>query len=350
MHFLRSQLRSLAVPSTSYAGRTIIVTGANGGLGLEAARHFVRLGAARVILACRSTERGEAAKADIESSTTSAAVIEVWPLDLCSFDSVRAFCRRADKELDRLDVLLANAALLSLDSTNMSEGYETQVTANVISNFLMVLMLLPLMERTAVRWNVETNVTVVASVAHFFVSPHDHRPSLVCHLLTVPPSRQTRFVQKDQPHIFESFRPGSAMEERYSTTKLLDILIVQELAERLDAGSAGASPVIVNTANPGLCKSSLFRDVFFIGRVLVAALVFLLGRTGEEGSRALMVAAAGGRETRGKYVDSGMVDSPSPFVLSEEGKGVQKRVWGELMAILEGIEPGVTLNVNQGPA
>ena len=173
MHFLRSQLRSLAVPSTSYAGRTIIVTGANGGLGLEAARHFVRLGAARVILACRSTERGEAAKADIESSTTSAAVIEVWPLDLCSFDSVRAFCRRADKDLDRLDVLLANAALLGLDSTNMSEGYETQVTANVISNFLMVLMLLPLMERTAVRWNVETNVTVVASEAHFYVSPHD---------------------------------------------------------------------------------------------------------------------------------------------------------------------------------
>ncbi|KAK3906534.1 hypothetical protein C8A05DRAFT_29575 [Staphylotrichum tortipilum] len=328
LHFLRSQLRSLAVPSTSYAGRTVIVTGANGGLGLEAARHFVRLGAARVILACRSTERGEAAKADIETSNPSPAVIEVWPLDLCSFDSVRAFCCRADQELDRLDVLLANAAMLSLDSTKMAEGYEMQVTANVISNFLMVLMLLPLMKRTAARWNVETNVTVVASEAHFF----------------------TRFVQKDQPQIFESFRPGSAMEERYGTTKLLDILIAEELAERLDAGSAGASPVIVNTANPGLCKSSLFRDVFFIGRILVASMVFLLGRTSEEGSRALMAAATGGRETQGKYVDSGKVDSPSQLVQSKEGREVRQRVWGELMTILEGIEPGVTLNVNQGPA
>ncbi len=140
------------------------------------------------------------------------------------------------------------------------------------------------------------------------------------------------------------------MEERYSTSKLLDILVVRELAGRLDAASAGASPVIVNTANPGLCKSSLFRDVFFVGRILVASLVFLLGRTSEEGSRALMAAAAGGHETQGKYVDSGVVDSPSQFVLSEDGKRAQQRVWTELMGILEGIEPGVTLNVNQGPA
>jgi NAD(P)-dependent dehydrogenase (short-subunit alcohol dehydrogenase family) len=171
VHFLQRQIRSIPVPTTSYADHTIIVTGANGGLGLEAARHFARLGAARVILACRDTERGEAAKADIERSiTTSSTVIEVWSLDLCSFDSVRAFCRRADKELERLDVLLANAAMLSIGSAKMAEGYEMQVTINVISNFLMVFMLLPLMKRTAAKWNVEPAVTVVASEAHFFVS------------------------------------------------------------------------------------------------------------------------------------------------------------------------------------
>lgn len=82
---------------------------------------------------------------------------------------MRAFCRRAEKELDRLDVLLANAALLSLD-LKMAEGYEVQITANVISNFLMVLMLLPLLRRTASKCNTETTVSVVASEAHFFVS------------------------------------------------------------------------------------------------------------------------------------------------------------------------------------
>jgi NAD(P)-dependent dehydrogenase (short-subunit alcohol dehydrogenase family) len=83
---------------------------------------------------------------------------------------VRAFCRRADKEPERLDVFLANAAMLAIDGVKMAEGYEMQVTTNVISTFLMVLMLLPLMKRTASKWNVETTVSVVASEAHSFVS------------------------------------------------------------------------------------------------------------------------------------------------------------------------------------
>ncbi|KAK4149226.1 hypothetical protein C8A00DRAFT_38175 [Chaetomidium leptoderma] len=331
VHFLQRQFRSLPAPTASYAGRTVIVTGANGGLGLEAARHFTRLGAARLILACRSTERGEAAKADIEQSLLltdslhTGTVIEVWPLDLCSFDSVRAFCRRADKELERLDVLLANAAMLAIDGVQMAEGYEMQVTTNVISNFLMVLMLLPLMRRTAGRWNVEPSVSVVSSEMHFF----------------------TRFVEKNQPRIFECFRPGGAMFERYGTTKLLDILVVQELAERLDASSAGSSPIVVNTANPGLCKSSLFRHVNMVVRAALGLVMFVMARTMEHGSRALLAAAAAGRESHGRYVDSGTVDDPSSFVMSEEGKAVQKRVWAELMEILEGIEPGVTANVTQ---
>jgi hypothetical protein len=203
-HFLQRQLRSLPAPTTSYAGRTVIVTGANGGLGLEAARHFARLGAARLILACRRTDAGEAAKADIEKTITTTAgagaddrsaatVIEVWPLDLCSFDSVRAFCRRADRELERLDVLLENAAVLHTEGFKMAEGYEMQVTTNVISTFLMVLMLLPLMRRTAARWNVETAVTVVASEAHFFVSIFDFpRTTLVQSTIYICPRNRRR--------------------------------------------------------------------------------------------------------------------------------------------------------------
>lgn len=135
------------------------------------------------------------------------------------------------------------------------------------------------------------------------------------------------------------------MDERYGTTKLLDILIVQELAERLDAASPAANPIVVNTANPGLCKSNLFRDVFRIGQFLVSALTFCIGRTSEQGSRALMAAVAGGKESHGKYVDCGRVDDPSLFVLSEDGRATQKKVWSELLEILEGIEPGVTSNV-----
>lgn len=139
------------------------------------------------------------------------------------------------------------------------------------------------------------------------------------------------------------------MHDRYMTTKLLDILIARELAAQLDAASAGASPIIVNTVNPGLCKSSLFRDVFLLGQFFLSIFTYIIGRTSEQGSRALLVAVAGGRETHGKYVDCGKVDNPSSFVLSEEGKVVQKRVWDELMEIFENIEPGVSANVKQVP-
>ena len=140
------------------------------------------------------------------------------------------------------------------------------------------------------------------------------------------------------------------MEERYGTTKLLDILLVRELAERLDAASPGGSPVVVNTANPGLCQSALFRDVFLVGRLLVAALTSLIGRTSEQGSRALMAAVAGGRESHGQYVDSAQLADPSPFVLSGQGKAAQKKAWEELVEILDGIEPGVTQNITSALA
>lgn len=147
------------------------MTGANVGLGLEAARHFVRLNAAKVILACRSSERGEEAKADIERSTRRRGdVVEVWPVDLANFDSVRAFCRRAD-QLERLDAVVENAsvAMVAPEGT-LAEGYERTITVNVISTFLIALMLLPTLRRTAAKFNTLPRLTIVSSDAHFMVS------------------------------------------------------------------------------------------------------------------------------------------------------------------------------------
>ena len=123
--------------------------------------------------------------------------------------------------------------------------------------------------------------------------------------------------------------------------------MARELAERLDAAHGGESPVVVNIANPGLCKSNLFRHCPFFVRWFLAIPLYIWGRTSEVGARALLAAATGGRETHGKYVDSGKVDDPSSFVLSREGKMVQERVYDELMQILESIEPGVPSNITE---
>ena len=101
---------SLTIPTCSFAGQTIIVTGANIGLGREAANHIVRLGASKVILAVRHVPKGNDARRYIEDKTGRKGVVEVWELDLASYASVKAFARQAEG-LDRLDAVLENAGI-----------------------------------------------------------------------------------------------------------------------------------------------------------------------------------------------------------------------------------------------
>lgn len=147
----------------------MIVTGANCGLGLEAARWFTQLGAARVILGCRDVDKAEVARADIESSTGRKGVVEAWHVDLGSFQSVKDFCGRAET-LGRLDVVVENAAIATGDFEER-EGHESSITVNVISTFLMAAMLLPAMRKTAARFNVRPHICIVSSDAHVFVRP-----------------------------------------------------------------------------------------------------------------------------------------------------------------------------------
>lgn len=89
--FVHEQYRDLPIIPESCENQIIIVTGANSGLGFEAATHFVRLNASRVILDVRSKTKGEAAKALIESATDRRGVVEVWELDMASYTSIKSF-------------------------------------------------------------------------------------------------------------------------------------------------------------------------------------------------------------------------------------------------------------------
>lgn len=322
--FFYNQFRRLPRPTDDFSGKTVIVTGANVGLGLEAARHFVRLNAAKVILGCRSAEKGELAKACIERSTGTKGVVEVWPLDMCSFESVRLFCRRADR-LDRLDVVVENAAVAMVDPQGtLAEGYETTITVNVISTFLMALVLLPTLRMTAMKFNVQPRLVIVSSDAHFMAS----------------------FNERKAPNIFDAFKSNTVAPDRYQTSKLLEVFVVRQLAQhmsQLDSNTKGS--VILNSLNPGFCRTSLFRHNKLPASVVLAVMGRVMGRSAEMGSRVIVYAAASGPDTHGKWLDSFEVREPSAFVRSEEGQESERRVYRELMGILEEIEPGVTQNI-----
>ena len=233
--FLHSQLFvSLPEPTATFAGKTVIVTGSNVGLGKEAARHYARLGASTVVLAVRNLEKGEAAKKDIDQSTGCGPdVVKVWQLDLASYQSVKDFAARATKELTRIDVLLENAAIATWNYA-MSEDNESTLTVNVVSTFLLAMLMLPKLKETARKFNVRPVLTVVSSEAHIFAN----------------------WVEKTAPEgeLFNTMndKKTASMVNRYSVSKLLEVFVVREIAERTPAERY---PVTLNCLNPGLCHS-----------------------------------------------------------------------------------------------
>jgi len=190
LDFLYGQLFVTPAPPTkSYHGQTVIVTGANGGLGLETARYLVALGAQKVILAVRSVDKGKAAKASIVDSTDradAASVIEVWRLDLSNYDSVIRFSERA-KTLPCIDVIIENAAIVTL-TFRMAEENESTITTTVISTFLLALLMLPKLRETVTRYGVQTHLVVVSSDAHKFVTFPERKSDRIFDKLNDRPS------------------------------------------------------------------------------------------------------------------------------------------------------------------
>lgn len=176
--FLKDQFTSLPYPEKKFAGQTIIVTGSNTGLGLEAARHFTRLDAEKVILAVRNLEKGEAAKRSIEETTGRKGVPEVWQLDLSSYESVKQFVRKAEG-LKRLDAIVENAGIATHKYT-VFEDNESTITTNVVSTFLLGLMILPKLRETATKYNITPHLAVVSSEVHAFTSfPEKSSPKIL---------------------------------------------------------------------------------------------------------------------------------------------------------------------------
>lgn len=143
-------------------GKTYIVTGANVGLGLEAARHLLGFGAGKVIMAVRNLEAGQAARESVEASTGTKGVAEVWHLDLSSFASVRAFVSRATKTLDRIDAVIENAGVAGVNLPP-AEGHSMMVTVNVLSTLLLALLLLPKLRSDAKQFGFQPRLSIVTS-------------------------------------------------------------------------------------------------------------------------------------------------------------------------------------------
>ncbi len=142
-------------------GRTAVVTGANSGIGLVAARELARAGA-DVVLACRDTQKGDKAAKEIASGAPSAR-LEVSALDLASLASVREFAERFNAEHQSLDLLINNAGVMACPRRTTADGFELQFGTNHLGHFALTALLLEKMQGRE-----DARVVNVSSGAHRF--------------------------------------------------------------------------------------------------------------------------------------------------------------------------------------
>lgn len=274
--------------TTSLEGKTALITGANSGLGLEAARELVAHKLSRLIIAVRDITKGEAAKLSLQEASPSSCEIEVWALDHESYESIVEFGKRV-ATLERLDYALLNAGLKMMHYTTSLLGHELNVQINHIGTSAVSLLILPILQRTAQKLNSPVRMTFVSSEGHFWIPFKEQ-------------TAENILKRMDDEDIF-----GKQMQ-RYYTTKLLNVLWARELA-----GRVSAEEIIINVVNPGFCYSGLHRHET---TGILKIFLWLLAWTSAQGGHCLTDALVQHNDSHGEYL-SEQQQTPQVFPLSE---------------------------------
>lgn len=205
------------------SGATIVVTGANSGLGFEATRAFARKGG-HVVMACRSVERGEEAAAGIREELPGAS-LSVHEWDLADLDSVRAFAEEVSRTYPSLHILCNNAGVMAIPRRETAEGFETQFGVNHLGHFALTGLLLDRLVETGG----ETRVVTQSSALH-----------------------ENGEIDFDDLHSENEYDEWDA----YAQSKLANVLFAYELDRRLRSADLNVKSV---ACHPGYAATNLQR-------------------------------------------------------------------------------------------
>ncbi|PLK44855.1 oxidoreductase [Emticicia sp. TH156] len=241
----------------SQIGKTILITGANSGIGLEASKVLCSKGA-YVIMAVRNLQKGEEAAGQIKATNPNAK-IDVMLLDLADFDSIKKFSEQFHLKYNQLHVLINNAGVMAPQKRELTkQGFEVQLGANHLGHFLLTGLLLDVLKKTP-----GARIATQSSLVH----------------------KEKQFGGADIFFDDLNFEKSYNKDYAYGQSKLANLLFTYELDRRLKASN---SPIIATVAHPGYTKTNLQKNYGFFVSVLMNT---LLAQNVETGALPILRAA-----------------------------------------------------------
>ena len=288
-------------------GRAAVVTGANSGLGYHTAKALAGKGA-RVIMACRNLEKGELARQQILALNPPAEP-ELWPLDLASLESVRAFAQRYHAASETLDLLINNAGLMAIPEGRTQEGFEMQFGVNHLGHFALSAQLWSALSRTP-----GSRIVQLSSLAHKF--------------------GRIRF---EDIHWNLKYSKWGA----YGMSKLANLMFIRELSRRIQKSE---HQVLAVASHPGYASTELqAKGAKMKGSRMGAALFEMangiFAQSAASGALPTLYAATAGDVAQGAYYGPGgfmhLWGSPEPDRPDE--KRMDAEVAGKLWSLSESL-------------
>jgi NAD(P)-dependent dehydrogenase (short-subunit alcohol dehydrogenase family) len=268
-------------------GKTVLVTGASSGIGLEACVQLARMGA-DVVMVARDERKGETALGDVTMRSQSSRV-SLMTCDLASLRAVSALAGRVQATLPRLDVLVNNAGSVSPMRRTTPEGFEQTFAVNHLAGFLLTNLLLGLIQKSGAG-----RVVNVSSVGH-----------------------RSGDIDFDNLQ-FE--RGGYSTMKAYGRSKLANILFTRELACRL-AGTGTTA----NCLHPGAVATNIWNHASWYLRPLLATAKLFMLSAAQGAATIVYLAASPEVEGRtGGYYEKNKLVEPSPLARDEQ---LAARLW-----------------------